>query len=183
MPLWARGSQGEPGAARPQLQRPAVRADPQGVPLWARGPHAEPGAELPAGVADTLSGRLGFDVSQVRIHAGTQAAEDNRRLGSVAHTVGRDVSFSRDAYAPHAGAGQALLAHELTHVAQQLSGNTDTEDAQEREAESVAAGGSRRPVAFGTGTPGTHGAAAPRWRAVDHPGRALRRQRRFRRAA
>ena len=96
---------------------------------------------------------LGFDVSQVRIHADTQAAEDNRRLGSVAHTMGRDVSFSRDAYAPHTGAGQALLAHELTHVAQQLSGNTDTEDAQEREAESVAAGGSRRPVAFGTGTP------------------------------
>jgi hypothetical protein len=108
---------------------------------------------LPAAVAETLSGRLGFDVSQARIHADAQAAEDNRRLGSVAHAVGRDVFLSRDAYAPHTGPGQALLAHELTHVAQQLSGNTDPEDAQEREAESVAAGGSRRPTAFGAGIP------------------------------
>jgi hypothetical protein len=142
---------GHPSAAEPQ--RPAVGADPQRVPRWARGPQAESGTELPAAVTEALSGRLGFDVSLARIHADTQAAEDNRRLGSVAHTVGRDISFSRGAYAPLTSVGQVLLAHELTHVAQQLSGNTDTEAAQEREAESVAAGGSRRPVAVGVGTP------------------------------
>ena len=140
-----------PGTARdagrtPVTPAPAVSArtaHAASSPASARSPDA-----LPDALAARLSRQLSFDVSQVRIHATSRAAEDNRRLGSVAHTVGRDISFSHNAFAPDTPSGRALLVHELTHVAQQLSGSCASEDEQEREAEAVAAGGAP-PVSVG----------------------------------
>ncbi|HEY6036670.1 MAG TPA: DUF4157 domain-containing protein, partial [Kofleriaceae bacterium] len=63
--------------------------------------------------------RFGADFSEVRIHADAAAARISRALGANAFTVGRDVHFAADRFAPGTPAGRALLAHELGHVLQQ----------------------------------------------------------------
>lgn len=60
-----------------------------------------------------------FDFSRVRIHADAQAAASARAVNAQAYTVGHDIVFDAGRYAPHSRQGQRLLAHELTHVAQQ----------------------------------------------------------------
>jgi|GEM_PF-1354838 len=66
--------------------------------------------------------RNGYDFSQVRIHTDARAAQSAREVGAAAYTVGRDIVFGSGQFAPDTERGQALLAHELTHVVQQ-SGN------------------------------------------------------------
>jgi len=63
-----------------------------------------------------------FDFSHVRIHADAQAAESARSVNAVAYNVGSHVVFGRSQYDPTSAAGRRLLAHELTHVAQQAGG-------------------------------------------------------------
>jgi hypothetical protein len=62
--------------------------------------------------------RLGYDLSQVRIHTDGQAAESARSLQAKALTVGQDVLFAAGEYAPESEDGQRLLAHELAHTLQ-----------------------------------------------------------------
>ena len=75
------------------------------------------------GVPDPVRGEmerfLGFDLSPVRVHVGAQADALSRAVGAEAFTTGRDVFFRTGRYDPVGTAGQELLAHELTHVAQQ----------------------------------------------------------------
>lgn len=66
--------------------------------------------------------RLGRDLSQVRIHTGSNASETARAINAKAFTVGRDVVFGVGQYQPHTTEGKRLLAHELVHVGQQLCG-------------------------------------------------------------
>ena len=60
--------------------------------------------------------------NHVRIHTGAQAAESARMLIAHAYTVGSHIVFDQGQYAPSTRKGQQLLAHELTHVAQQSGG-------------------------------------------------------------
>ncbi len=64
----------------------------------------------------------GHDFSGVRVHTSPEADALSRQLGAKAFTTGQDVFFHKGAYEPHSTAGQELIAHELTHVAQQGSG-------------------------------------------------------------
>ncbi|MDJ0836712.1 MAG: DUF4157 domain-containing protein [Acidobacteriota bacterium] len=63
--------------------------------------------------------RFGYDFSNVRIHSGEQAASTAESLNARAYTLGRDIVFGRNNYAPQTEDGKRLLAHELTHVVQQ----------------------------------------------------------------
>ncbi len=63
--------------------------------------------------------RLGHDFGGVRIHTDAQASQMARHLGARAFTHGRDVYFADGQYDPQSREGRQLLAHELTHVAQQ----------------------------------------------------------------
>jgi Domain of unknown function (DUF4157) len=65
--------------------------------------------------------RLGFDLSAVRIHDDARADEAARARGALAYTDGHDVVFRGGAYSPGTPSGRRLLAHELTHVAQQVA--------------------------------------------------------------
>ena len=65
--------------------------------------------------------RFRQDFSQVRVHDDEQAAESARSVGAHAYTVGKHVVFGAGKYAPQSREGRHLLAHELTHVAQQRS--------------------------------------------------------------
>lgn len=59
----------------------------------ARGLSGE-GRPLEAGARDLLATAFARDFSAVRIHAGPEAAEANRDLGSLAYTVGNDIAFA-----------------------------------------------------------------------------------------
>lgn len=72
-------------------------------------------------LADTDRARyesfFGADLSGVRVHRGTEAAELNRAVSARAFTVGSDVFLG--AGEGGGGEGQRLMAHELAHVVQQ----------------------------------------------------------------
>ena len=53
-----------------------------------------------------------------RLHTDAAAASSAERLGAVALTVGRDIFFARNQYAPGTPHGDHVLRHELAHVAQ-----------------------------------------------------------------
>lgn len=86
--------------------------------------------------------RFGVDLGHVRVITGQFAEEFNKQRSAYAVTVGGTgmilMGGSADK-AMHTRAGQALLAHELTHVAQQRRGlynkDFDATHAQEHEAE------------------------------------------------
>ena len=63
--------------------------------------------------------RFGHDFSEVRVHTSQPAAESASALQARAYTHGRDIVFGVNQYQPQSHEGQALLAHELSHVIQQ----------------------------------------------------------------
>src|SRR2546428_9001298 len=69
-----------------------------------------------------MESRLGADFSDVRVHTDGKATESARSVQAYAYTVGNDVVFQSDKFAPDSDSGQRMLAHELTHVVQQRSG-------------------------------------------------------------
>ena len=80
---------------------------------------SNPGQSLSADVRRPFERNLGQDFSGVRIHADTRSAESADAVSARAYTVGKDVVFGHGIFQPHSPAGLPLLAHELTHVAQQ----------------------------------------------------------------
>jgi hypothetical protein len=68
-----------------------------------------------------MEARFGHDFSQVRVYADARAGDSARALQARAYTVGRNVVFAPEQYAPHTAEGRRLLAHELAHVVQQSS--------------------------------------------------------------
>lgn len=68
--------------------------------------------------------RFGYDLNSVRILTDTPANNSAKYLNARAYTIGNDVVFGKGQYAPESATGKELLAHELTHVIQQRSGNS-----------------------------------------------------------
>jgi hypothetical protein len=104
------------------------------------------GRPLDAGARARIEPRVG-SMRDVRVHDDGVADALARSVQARAFTTGRDVFFARGEYRPNTPAGDRLLAHELTHVAQQrgsaLSGPlkvTEPNDRYEREADRVANG-------------------------------------------
>jgi uncharacterized protein DUF4157 len=77
------------------------------------------GRALDPAVRKSMESRFGQDFSAVRIHNDSRAAESARSVNARAFTLGGDIVFDSGEYAPSNPSGQRLLAHELTHVAQQ----------------------------------------------------------------
>jgi hypothetical protein len=63
---------------------------------------------------------FGADFGGVRVHTGAQADGLARSIQAKAFTTGQDVYFRQGAYEPGSRGGQELIAHELTHVGQQI---------------------------------------------------------------
>ncbi|MFP3898144.1 MAG: DUF4157 domain-containing protein [Dehalococcoidia bacterium] len=77
------------------------------------------GESLPDATRAALEPILGYDFGGVRVHTDTEADELSRQLEALAFTTGSDIFFRKGAYEPESMTGKGLLAHELTHVAQQ----------------------------------------------------------------
>lgn len=78
-----------------------------------------PGHPLERATRADIEPRLGHDLSGVRLHTDSAAAESARAVQAHAYTVGNHVVFAEGRYAPHSTEGVRLLVHELTHVVQQ----------------------------------------------------------------
>jgi hypothetical protein len=78
-----------------------------------------PGHPLDAATRAYFEPRFGYDFSGVRVHTGRVAEQSARDVNAHAYSVGQDIVFGADQYAPGATSGRALIAHELTHVVQQ----------------------------------------------------------------
>jgi hypothetical protein len=105
------------------------------------------GKQLPTGLRSELETRIGADFGDVRVHDDPEAAAAARRHDAVAFAQGKDVYFADGKYDPSSPAGRHLIAHELTHVAQQRGASeaaagamSQPGSAVEREADRVAAG-------------------------------------------
>jgi hypothetical protein len=85
------------------------------------------GQPLPASTRAFFETRFGYDFSPVRVHNDTEADTLNHALNAHSFTTGQDVFFRQSEYNPGSlSSGRKLLAHELTHVVQQMGGNNNT---------------------------------------------------------
>lgn len=81
------------------------------------------GSPLSESARSFFEPRFGTDFGEVKVHANTRAAETAKSINAKAFTVGNNIAFGANQYAPEAFQGRQLLAHELTHVLQQNSGS------------------------------------------------------------
>jgi hypothetical protein len=105
------------------------------------------GRTLPSQTRASMESVVGGGLADVRIHDGDAADGLARSVQARAFATGRELFFARGEYRPDTSSGRQLLAHELTHVAQQRGGSTSGPltvsqpgDAFEREADRVADG-------------------------------------------
>jgi hypothetical protein len=77
------------------------------------------GVPLPPAVQAFMAPRFHTDFAGVRIHATPQAAHLATRLQARAFTYRNHIFFGQNEFRPETQAGQALIAHELTHTIQQ----------------------------------------------------------------
>jgi Domain of unknown function (DUF4157) len=103
------------------------------------------GAPLDDATRDRVAPSLGDPLTDVRVHTDDTADALASSVSARAFATGTDVYFAAGEYAPGSSDGQRLLAHELTHVAQQrgapASGSLEVSqptDALETEADRTA---------------------------------------------
>jgi Domain of unknown function (DUF4157) len=77
------------------------------------------GKPLAPSLQQDMEQRFGHDFSRVRVHSDSAAAQSAREVSANAYTVGHNIVFGADQFAPESYAGKRLIAHELTHVLQQ----------------------------------------------------------------
>lgn len=103
------------------------------------------GRALDAPVRERVGETLDDALTDVRVHADERADALARSVSARAFTTGTDIFFAHGEYRPRTAGGDALLAHELTHVVQQRGSPatgpltvTDSGGALEAEAEAMA---------------------------------------------
>jgi hypothetical protein len=103
------------------------------------------GRALDAPVRESVGEALGDPLADVSVHSDERADTLARSVSARAFTTGTDIFFAHGEYRPRTASGDALLAHELTHVVQQRGSPTtgpltvtDSGGALEAEAEAMA---------------------------------------------
>jgi hypothetical protein len=146
----APGPTGEFAACREKKRQRRLGNEPatsSNVPPIVHEVLRSPGQPLDPATRAYMEPRFGRDFSRVRVHTDPAAAESARAVSSLAYTVGCDVIFGADRYAPRQKEGLWLIAHELTHTVQQEGGAhrqsddlrvTDPEGPAEMEAHHIA---------------------------------------------
>ena len=78
------------------------------------------GQALPENLRRSMEGPFGVDFGEVRVHTDAQAHDMNDSVSARAFTTGQDIFFRKGEYNPGSEGGKEILAHELTHVVQQV---------------------------------------------------------------
>lgn len=103
----------------PPLLRSSEMPAPDVIPPIVHSVLSALGRPLDGDTRAFMEARFDHDFSEVRIHDDASAAESARAVNAHAYTVGQDIVFDTDQYAPTTSAGRKLLAHELAHTIQQ----------------------------------------------------------------
>lgn len=96
------------------------------------------GSSLPTDTQSSMGEAMGADLSGVRVHNDSDAAQMSNDLNAQAFTHGSDIYFNEGNYSPDTSDGQHLLAHELTHTVQQGGSPQQIQKAGEDDAPAVA---------------------------------------------
>jgi hypothetical protein len=96
------------------------------------------GSPLDAGIRSRMETAFGTGLGHVRVHADGRAGRLASRFNAHAFTVGEHVAFGDNTYRPGTLVGDALIAHELAHVAQQGEGGAHGHGGLEHEADVAA---------------------------------------------
>ncbi|HEX5703552.1 MAG TPA: DUF4157 domain-containing protein [Pyrinomonadaceae bacterium] len=115
------GCEEEEEGQRLQRQTSAGTTARPAVPWQLLGTLGAGGQPLDRATRSFFEPRFGRDFSGVRVHTGGAAEQSARDVQAKAYTVGSDIVFSANRFAPTTTEGKRLLAHELTHVAQSPS--------------------------------------------------------------
>jgi hypothetical protein len=81
-----------------------------------------PGQPLDLATRRYFEPRFGRDFSDVRVHTDSPAAASARDVNAHAYTVGQNIVFGANRFAPGTQEGRRLIAHELAHTVQQSHG-------------------------------------------------------------
>jgi len=103
---------------QPQTKRVRSLDSGQTTPPSVHEVLASPGQPLDRATRAFMEPRFGHDFSRVRVHTGPAAEQSVREVKAHVYTVGHDLAFGADRFAPETHEGRRLLAHELTHVMQ-----------------------------------------------------------------
>jgi uncharacterized protein DUF4157 len=107
------------------------------------------GRPLDGTLRSRMESALGRSFAHVQVHTDGQAAALSNRFNARAFTIGSHVAFGAGEYRPGTVVGDALMAHELAHVAQQsgaaesvqpMAINDSSYGALERDADMAAVG-------------------------------------------
>lgn len=101
--------------------RPRAEGDAGGVeeaPPSVRQVLSSQGQPLDAATRGLMEPRFGRDLSDVRVHSDSAAADSAEALAAKAYTFGNHLVFAPGQYRPGTAQGDKLLAHELTHTLQ-----------------------------------------------------------------
>ena len=104
---------------------PATASDREVHPAVEEGINREMasgGSTLPNITQKRMEAAFATSFSGVTIHTSKDADTLARQMGAYAFTVGKDIFFRSGTYSPNSLGGQHLLAHELTHVVQNMGG-------------------------------------------------------------
>jgi len=129
-----------------------TRESPAGqtqVPDSVRDVVSEPGQSVDAALRKPVESEIGQSLEHARVHRSPAADAACNQLNARAFTVNNHVAVRSDQPDPSTPAGQHLMSHELTHVAQQTGGavsllpdagalEVDPDPKLEREAEETA---------------------------------------------
>lgn len=109
------------GAGPLHIQRDSGRGTEANIPtpVNVEATLAGSGRPLEPGLRRDMEGRFGHDFSQVRVHTDAGAGQSAQAIDAQAYTAGDHIVFGPARFAPGTLEGRRLLAHELTHVAQQ----------------------------------------------------------------
>ena len=101
------------------LKAPAHGVESNGAPPIVHEVLTSAGQPLDSETRDFMELRFGHAFSNVRVHSDAAAAQSARSVNAKAYTVGQNIVFGANRFAPDTREGRRLLAHELTHVVQQ----------------------------------------------------------------
>ncbi len=118
--------------ASDETSRKLVRTKAVNTPSTEISPDLEAKIRISEGKGQLLSDsiraffepRFGVDFSNVRVHTDNEADQLNRAFNARAFTARQDVFLRQGEYNAGSSTGKELLAHELTHVAQQVAART-----------------------------------------------------------
>lgn len=123
--MQAHGKRTTPSTAHTSVHRSASGSAPIGsLPPTIQQAVRSPGQPLDLASRSFFEPRFDHDFSSVRIHTDAAAAASAASIQAHAYTLGSDIVFAPGRHSPATTAGRTLIAHELTHVVQQKSGDT-----------------------------------------------------------